>query len=358
MNPFIKNKKSLSIYIIIWFLVAALQTAIMFNVLNFEIILSLVDSLVFNLFYGLLGLSFWYSIKYVSLEKFTVFKILTNHVTAAVISSILWVVVSAWILSKIFLLDDSYTNFLFTSLIWRFFIGILFYAIIISLYYVMLYYSNFQQKVLEEAELKTLVKEAELKSLKYQINPHFIFNSLNSISALTIVKPELAQEMTIKLSNFLRKTLSNNDSHFDKLENEIKNAKLYLDIEKIRFEDRLSYSETVDDNCKQVMVPSMILQPLFENSIKHGLHESTDIVNVKLNCKKDNHHFKIVVENEFDKNYPSRKGEGIGLNNIKNRLEKIYKQKNLLITKSEEGIFRTTIYIPTENDKAQKSNNN
>ena len=354
MNPFIKNKKSLSIYIIIWLFVAALQTAILFSVLNFEITLSLVDSLIFNLFYALFGLSFWYSIKYVSLEKFTVFKLLTNHVTAAVISSILWVVISAWILSKIFVLDDNYTNFLFTSLVWRFFIGILFYAIIISLYYVMLYYSNFQQKVLEGAELKTLVKEAELKSLKYQINPHFIFNSLNSISALTMVKPELAQEMTIKLSSFLRKTLSNNDSHFDTLEDEIENAKLYLDIEKIRFEDRLNYTEIVEENCKLVKVPSMILQPLFENSIKHGLHESTDIVNVKLSCIKDKNHFKIIVENEFDKENPSRKGEGIGLSNIKNRLEKIYKQKNLLVTQSDKEIFRTTIYIPIK-DKIDKT---
>jgi len=349
MNPFLKNKRSLSIYIFIWLFVVALQTAILFNVLNFEITLSFADSLVFNLFYALFGLSFWYSIKYVSLEKFTVFKILSNHVTAAVISSILWVVISAWMLSKIFVLNDNYTNFLFTSLVWRFFIGILFYAIIISLYYVMLYYSNFQQKVLEEAELKTLVKEAELKSLKYQINPHFIFNSLNSISALTMAKPELAQEMTIKLSSFLRKTLSKNNNHFIPLEEEIANAKLYLDIEKIRFEDRFSYSETIDNNCSKIQVPSMILQPLFENSIKHGLHESAEFIKINLSCRKNNMYFEIVVENNFDENSTSKKGEGIGLSNIKNRLEKIYKQKNLLKIVSTKGIFKVIIFIPLEN---------
>ncbi|MEE9431810.1 MAG: histidine kinase [Melioribacteraceae bacterium] len=348
MNPFVKNKKSLAIYIFIWLFVAILQTAILFNILNFEIKPSLTDSLIFNFIYALLGLSFWYSIKYVSLEKLSVLKILTNHITAAVISSILWVMASSWVLSKIFSLNDNYTNFLYTSLVWRFFIGVLFYAVIISLYYVVLYYSNFQQKVLEEAELKTLVKEAELKSLKYQINPHFIFNSLNSISALTMVKPELAQEMTIMLSSFLRQTLSNNDSQFNTLEDEITNAKLYLGIEKIRFDDRLSYTEIVEENCKTIQVPSMILQPLFENSIKHGLYESTDIVNVKLHCQKEKEYFKIVVENNFDKNSSSIKGEGIGLNNIKNRLEKIYKQNNLLLTQSEEGVFKTTIYIPIE----------
>jgi sensor histidine kinase YesM len=354
MNPIIKNRKALAVYIFAWLFVAFLHTTILYNILNFELKFAIVDSLIFNLIYSTLALSYWYSIKYISLENFTVIKILTNHITAAVISSIVWIIAASWILSKIFDYNDNYTNFLFDSLIWRFFLGILFYTIIISIFYGMLYYSNFHNKILKEAELKGLVKEAELKSLKYQINPHFIFNSLNSISALTVVKPELAQEMTIKLSNFLRKTLKKNDNQFQALKEELDNAKLYLDIEKIRFEDKLVYSENFDEKCINIKVPSMILQPLFENAIKHGLHESINAVNIIFTCKKENDYVKITLENNFDADAVTKKGEGIGLTNIKSRLQKIYKQTNLLKIEKRNDNFKVTIYIPLQGEGNEK----
>jgi sensor histidine kinase YesM len=354
MNPIIKNRKALAVYIFAWLFVAFLHTTILYNILNFELKFAIVDSLIFNLIYSTLALSYWYSIKYISLENFTVIKILTNHITAAVISSIVWIIAASWILSKIFDYNDNYTNFLFDSLIWRFFLGILFYTIIISIFYGMLYYSNFHNKILKEAELKGLVKEAELKSLKYQINPHFIFNSLNSISALTVVKPELAQEMTIKLSNFLRKTLKKNDNQFQALKEELDNAKLYLDIEKIRFEDKLIYSENFDEKCINIKVPSMILQPLFENAIKHGLHESINAVNIIFTCKKENDYVKITLENNFDADAVTKKGEGIGLTNIKSRLQKIYKQTNLLKIEKRNDNFKVTIYIPLQGEGNEK----
>ena len=346
MNPIIKNRKALAVYIFVWLFIALLHITVLFNIFNIGYKFAVTDSLIFNLIYSSLALSFWYSIKYISLENFTVLRILTNHITAAVISSIVWVLVGSWILSTIFNYNDNYTNFLFNSLVWRFFIGILFYVIIISIFYVLLYYENFQKKTLKEAELKGLVKEAELKSLKYQINPHFIFNSLNSISALTVVKPELAQEMTIKLSNFLRKTLKKNDNQFQTLKEELENAKLYLDIEKIRFDDKLIYTESFDEQCINIKVPSMILQPLFENAIKHGLHESLEVVNIIFTCKKENDYIKISIENNFDSDAVTKKGEGIGLTNIKNRLSKISGQINLLTTEIKNGTFKVIIYIP------------
>ena len=139
-----------------------------------------------------------------------------------------------------------------------------------------------------------MVKEAELKSLKYQINPHFIFNSLNSISSLTISDPQKAQEMTIKLSSFLRSTLSKNEKQKSKLSEEISNAKLYLDIEKVRFDDKFEFIEEVENACKDMEVPSMILQPLFENAIKHGVYESLEKVTIKMKCFSEKEYFKII----------------------------------------------------------------
>ena len=296
-----------------------------------------------------LGLSLWYSTKFISFEIYSTLKIVTNHVTAAFFTSGIWISIGYYILSNIFSSDRIYLNFLYDSIVWRFFIGMLYYFIIVSLIYIIIYYNNFQEKVLKEAELKSLVKEAELKSLKYQINPHFIFNALNSISALTLSEPKLAQEMTINLSSFLRKTLSLNETQKSRLTDELANAKLYLEIEKIRFGDKFSYSEELSGECSEIEVPSMILQPLFENAIKHGVYESIEPVNIHFICEDQIDYIKITIRNNYDEEAVSHKGEGIGMSNIQSRLRMIYNQENLLKFSKKDGIFTVTIFIPIEN---------
>ena len=301
---------------------------------------------VFNLSFLTLGLSFWYSTKYISFETFSTFKIVTNHITAAFFASGIWILLCYWILNNIFESNRLYLNFLYDSLVWRFFIGMLYYFIIVSLFYIIIYYGNFQEKVLKEAELKSLVKEAELKSLKYQINPHFIFNSLNSISALTLSEPELARKMTIDLSSFLRKTLSSNEVQKSKLIDELNNAKIYLDIEKIRFGDKFKFIEEIQEECCNLEVPSMILQPVFENAIKHGVYESIDPVDIIFKCEETVDYMKITISNNYDEEAVPHKGEGIGISNIQSRLRMIYNQDNLLKFSKKDGIFTVTIFIP------------
>jgi two-component system LytT family sensor kinase len=346
INPFVKNIKSFSIYLIAWIFIFLIHTSILYYVIGLSISKCIIDSSVFNLSFLVLGLSFWYSTKYISFETFTTFKIVTNHITAAFFASGVWILLCYWILNNVYDGDQVYLNFLFDSLVWRFFIGMLFYFVIVSLIYIIIYYSNFQEKVLKEAELKSLVKEAELKSLKYQINPHFIFNSLNSISALTLTEPELARKMTIDLSSFLRKTLSSNEIQKSKLTDELNNAKLYLDIEKIRFGDKFNYIEEIDEECCNLEVPSMILQPVFENAVKHGVYESLEPVDIIFKCEEVDEYMKLTISNNFDEEAVPHKGEGIGISNIQSRLRMIYNQDNLLKFSKKDGIFTVTIFIP------------
>lgn len=348
INPFVKNVKSFSLYLISWIFIFLLHTAILYFVVKLPLTQCFFDSFIFNFIFLTLGLSFWYSTKFISFEIYSSFKIITNHVTAAFFTSGLWVFLSYWILNNIFNDDQIYINFLLSSLVWRFFIGMGFYFIIVALIYIIIYYENFQEKVLKEAELKTLVKEAELKSLKYQINPHFIFNALNSISALTLTEPALAREMTINLSTFLRKTLSSNEKQKCKLIDELNSAKLYLDIEKIRFGDKFTYSEELAEECIEIVVPSMILQPVFENAVKHGVYESIDVVNINFKCEEDYDYMKITVTNDYDEESVPLKGEGIGMSNIQSRLRMMYNQENLLKFSKKNGIFTVTIFIPLE----------
>jgi len=216
----------------------------------------------------------------------------------------------------------------------------------VTVNYLIIYYGNFREKSLKEVELRALVKEAELKSLKYQIKPHFIFNSLNSISSLTMIDPERARDMIIKLSDFMRGTLAKSTGQKYSLEEELKNVKLYLDIEKIRFEDKFIYTEDVSDGCRKVEVPNLILQPIFENAIKYGVYEITETVEIKLTCKRQAEYMVITISNNYDPDSVPRKGEGIGLNNIRQRLKLIYNQDNLLSIKNENNIFTVYLFIP------------
>ena len=253
---------------------------------------------------------------------------------------------------------DLYETFFYNTLLWRFIVGWVLYAMVVSFYYLVTYYTESKDRAVKESELKNLITQAELKSLKFQINPHFIFNSLNSMSALTEIDPKKAKEMIIKLADFLRYILATNEQEKNKLSEELKNIRLYLEIEKIRFEDKFEYSEYIDDGCSNVEIPNMLLQPLFENVIKHAVYETFDRVHLRLKCSFDNGYLKLVLENNFDESTKSRKGAGVGLKNIHDRLNLIYHRTDLMEVKKEKGIFSITLFIPYERSVETKKQNN
>jgi len=344
-HPFVKNRTSFAIYSFIWLIIALVLAFALIHFINLNIWYAVVDSFVFNAILFVLGLSLWYPTKFIDFENTSTITIFVNHSVGAVLTTLIWVGSSYLILSR--LIDQKYyLDFLDSSIIWRSLIGLLFYTILVSIYYLLIYYTNFREKLKQESELSSLVKEAELRTLKYQINPHFIFNSLNSISSLTISDPDKAREMTINLSSFLRGTLSKNEKQKTKLSEELENVKLYLKIERVRFEGKFELIEELKEECKNLEVPNMILQPLFENAIKHGVYESLDLVTIRLKCSREGDYLKITVANNYDKDAAPRKGEGIGLKNIENRLQLIYNQDNLLRVKKTDEIFLVDVLIP------------
>jgi sensor histidine kinase YesM len=343
-NPILKNQSNIYFYILFWLFESLAYFLLISLGLNIEIKFALLDSIVFNLLLAGLGLSFWYPAQYISIEDNFNYKIFLKHLISGIISSCLWLLFGFLIINN-FLKSPAYSDFFYSTLGWRFFIGLLFYFLINAFYYIIIYYNTLQEKIVKESELRNLVTEAELKSLKFQINPHFIFNSLNSMSALTTIDPDRARSMILKLADFLRYTLANNGKDKNRLEEELKNINLYLDIEKIRFEEKFDYIEEIEDGLLNLKVPNMILQPLFENAIKHAVYDSLGKITIKLKCIIENNFLKISIENNFEDGY-SKKGAGIGLQNIKSRLELIYGQKNLVDIKKEEDIFKVILYIP------------
>ena len=184
--------------------------------------------------------------------------------------------------------------------------------------------------------------------LRSQINPHFLFNSLNSISSLTVTDPEKARNMVIKLSEFMRYALSRKDEQPVSLQSELENLRLYLDIEKVRFGDKLTTEENIEAECLDFKIPVMLLQPLYENAVKHGVYESTESVRIITQAKIIDGYIEIIIKNNYDPAPSSRKGTGTGLLNVTRRLELFYGNKASIKTPKENGIYTVTLYIPAD----------
>lgn len=192
-----------------------------------------------------------------------------------------------------------------------------------------------------------LAREAELSRLRQQLQPHFLFNSLNSISALAGSRPEEARKMIHQLSDFFRGTLKKDDQQLIPLSEEMEHLSLYLEIEKVRFGHRLKTEIECDDGALTMKLPSLLLQPVVENAIKFGLYDTLGETVIRIRAAAESNSLTIIVENPFDpSSTPPKRGTGFGLDSIQRRLYLLYARHDLLATSQQENIFTTTIKIP------------
>jgi len=204
-----------------------------------------------------------------------------------------------------------------------------------------------QQSKLRSKESERLMREAELSTLRQQLQPHFLFNSLNSISALTISQPEQARKMIEQLSDFLRGCVKKDGNQLIFLSDELHHLQLYLDIEKVRFGHRLVTEINVSKELMGMKIPSLLLQPVLENAIKFGLYDTTGEVVISLDVKAEQNNLLIEIKNPFDSDTAaSRPGTGFGLSSVQRRLALLFYRNDLLSTSQYENIFTTRIRIP------------
>ncbi len=333
-------------YGFIWILVIAAHAAVLHYNFSIPLALAFQDSVTFNALFAGFGLGFWYIVRFSIPEQSNMIRPVFSLILTGLFSVGLWLFISTSIMQVSVSSDSHYLLFLRDSQVWRIVSGSLYYAVIVLTYYLIYYNANIQEQATRQLQLANAVKEAELKMLKFQINPHFIFNGLNSISSLTLSNPQKAQQMIIKLSNFLRYSIGQDNKETNRLEDEIKNIILYLDIEKIRFGDRLKFNNHVGKDCQDCTIPNLILQPLFENAIKHGVQESIETITIDLRAQRLANLLQIEISNNFDQEAVSHKGAGIGLENIKQRLALLYGSSELLQYGKEEQLFKVTLEIP------------
>lgn len=195
------------------------------------------------------------------------------------------------------------------------------------------------------SKIEEMSREAELHQLRQQLQPHFLFNSLNSVSALIKSDPERAREMIFQLADFLRGTIQNNKKWL-KLKSELEHLELFLSIEKVRFGHRLETILEIDPETDQLKIPQLLLQPLVENAIKHGLYGVTGDVLIKIRAQYKTGNLEISIENPFSPDSGKAKGSGFGLEVVARRLFLIFGRNDLLDTSEDGHIFTVQVKIP------------
>jgi len=334
------------IYIGLWIIVGVANFFVIKGTPELTFQNAWVDSLVFSLIYFVIGIGLWYMVRYSDLNKRSIGELAFSHLTAATFVLLGWLGPSYLLLKWIFSNDIAYIQFLDDSLTIRLVAGILIYLAIVVIYYLIINFRELREQQTRESELKGLLKESELNLLRSQIRPHFLFNSLNSISSLTITNPEKAQEMVINLSAFMRYSLDSANQTLSSMERELYHADLYMDIEKVRFGDRLDLEKNVDPATETREVPAMILQPLLENAVKYGVYEATEAITISLEVGLEKEMLKIRVVNPYEEASDQHKGTGTGLKNIEQRLLHLYGRNDLMKVVKSKEFFLVELKIP------------
>lgn len=202
-------------------------------------------------------------------------------------------------------------------------------------------------------EIEKGSREAELFKLRQQLQPHFLFNSLNSINALIGTRPSEAREMVQQLSDFLRGTMKKEDQQSVSLEEELQYLQLYLAIEQVRFGNRLGTEVHTSEMAHHAFIPPMILQPVVENAIKFGLYGTREPVTISIRSQlNEQGELEVRVTNPFDpQSVPQHSGTGFGLSSIRRRLYLLFSRNDLLKTRADSGLFTATLIIPQFYDK-------
>lgn len=300
--------------------------------------------------YAFVCLSAYYECRALPVDKTSDVKLVLSHISAGLVGAGIWLLAA-----KVLVIELAQTV-TFQGIDKRFSpaipvlvgTGILLYLLSATSYYAFIAVTASHEAEARAIVAQVLARDAELKALKAQVNPHFLFNSLNSISALTSSDPAKAREMCILLGDFLRRTLGLGAKTAISLEEELSLIHSFIAVEKIRFGARLDMKENVDKGALGCSVPPLLLQPLVENAVVHGVANLVDTGWIRLDVKDIDGRLAVIVENRFDPEAPSRHRNGVGISNVKQRLETRYGKRASMDVSVTGEQFRVAISMPAE----------
>jgi len=350
MHPFLGGFRQFGLYLLVWVPLVGILAYLL--TLSGELRWTEASALTIPLcvIYSLLCLTAYYPCRVLPLERSGLLKLLLTHFIAAMLLATLWVHLAKGLAegltrwADIPQLDQRLARNL--PLLWM--TGVLLYALAVTFHYVALAQQASREAQERALEAQVLARDAELKALRAQVNPHFLFNCLHSISALTSVDAAKAREMCILLADFLRTTLRVGRQETITLEEELALIHGYLAIEKVRFGTRVRMEEQVEKDTLRLSLPPLLLQPLVENAIRHGIANLPEGGVISLSARHNQNVVAIEIENSFDPDSPSSLKTGLGLENVHRRLHTRYGNDAAISISTNDGLFTVQLRVPVQ----------
>jgi two-component system sensor histidine kinase AlgZ len=349
VHPILEERGRLGLYLLGWSPLAVLGVVLLALRRDVSWSEALAVGLPLLLVYAYLCLAAWYVCRLAPLRPARPLRTLGFQLVAAVLSSALWVAVGfAWtalLLDGVPAFDGAGERYLIEAP-GLFAVGVPVYLAAAAVHYLVLALEGSRAADQRALELRVLAREAELKALRAQLDPHFLFNALNTVSALAGSDPAAARKMALLLAEFLRRSLRLAQLDSVPLGEELALAAGYLAIERVRFGDRLEVVEEIEEGSRACLVPPLLLQPLVENAVRHGIAQLLDGGVIRLAVRREAGELRIAVENPCDPDHPVEPGEGVGLANVGARLAARHPGAARVAARVENGVYRVELRLP------------
>ena len=348
MNPILERRDRLAPYLAAWLILGGLLAAAVARPGGLSLGQSLAVLVPVTLVYGFVCLSAWYVCRATPLGPGRTGTLVANLGGSAVVAGAFYLALAnGW--SR--LLGAAGVEGALPSLVWRegwlfFTVAALLYLLAAAVHYVAIAAEQSREAEQRALSLQLLAREAELKALRAQIDPHFLFNCLHSISALTGTDPAAARRMSLLLGDFLRSSVRLGAQEQIPFAEELALAERYLEIERVRFGSRLTIERAVAEDVGACLVPALLLQPLVENAVTHGVAHLLEGGTVRLEASRGGDRLTIAVENRCDPDRPKRPRTGVGLQNVRRRLAAQYGPTAAVSAVEGSGRFRVELTVP------------
>jgi hypothetical protein len=347
MHPLLARQRHLVLYLTVWLLVGSLLAALLSGQAGLGWGLASAIAWPLALVFGFVCLSTWYVARSMPLGGSGAVRVIATSLTGAIVSSAAWLLIGrGWVLvvtRRSADVDAARIVAALDPLLFGF--GVLLYLLSLAIGYLFVAFEASQEAQRRGLQVQVLAREAELRSLRAQIDPHFLFNSLNSISALTTADPAAARRMCLLLGDFLRESLALGGQDRITLARELALVDRFLAIERVRFGPRLGAEITVGE-AGACLVPPLLLQPLVENAVTHGIAHVIDGGTIRVAAECSGSVLRIVVENPSDPDRPRGRGTGVGLSNVRARLRALHGPDAALAVLEQEAVWRAELTMP------------
>ncbi len=347
MHPILAFRGRLGPYLVAWIPLAGLLAGLL-RMGGTSWLHAAVLAVPLAVVYAFMCLAAWYPCQSARLGKASFARVVVTQLAAAALSALLWLFIAdTWLVfleqfPRFATIGEHFPRLVAVLLA----VGVVLYVLAAALHYVLMGFEEARRAERNTLELELLAREAELRALRAQIDPHFLFNALNAISSLISADPAAARTMCVELGEFLRESLRVGGAVAIPLAEEVRLAEKYLGIERVRFGARLTVEREVEEGAGACSVPALILQPLVENAVRHGIARLVEGGVVRITGRRSGPSLQLVIENPVSAEPSEPRSAGLGLANVRKRLAALYGSEGSLDARVVGRAFRVALTLP------------